>query len=149
VNHKILVLTAGAVALSAGLTGCSIARDTAHAKPAAPVSQDGGSYGTVIALRDAFKKAGATCTAWAEDPSQAMPKSAQSGECDDWSLGTYASQSDKQWFVSYVQNQSAQAGDSDPTGLLVGKNWIIYGRESKIAQMQPLFGGTEMDRPAS
>jgi hypothetical protein len=114
---------------------------------AAPIQQDGGSYGTVIALRDAWIKAGAKCGGWTEDPDQVMPKAAQSGECGDWSLGTYATQSDKQWFVHYVQNQAAADGDDDPTALLVGKNWIVYGPQSEVAEMQPKFGGTEVDRP--
>ena len=75
-----------------------------------------------------------------------MPKAAQAGECRGWSLGSYATQSDKQWFVHYAQNQAAADGDG-PTARLVGKNWIVYSPQSEVAEMQPKFGGTEVDRP--
>ncbi len=116
----------GALIVILLLAGC------AAATPAA----DGGSYGSVEDLRDAYVAAGGDCDGWSQDNQVTL--AAESGVCDSNTvLSTYTSQDAKEEIVATVKAVGDVIGGYS---LLVGVNWIINSPDAKDAR--EVLGGT-------
>jgi len=118
--------------LTVALAGCAPAIPPSAPAPAA----DGSTYGTVADLRDAFTSAGGVCKKW-EDLASPSFSAAQQGTCDYLSFSTYASEADKQEYVTYFKDFSGGGHNA----ILVGQNWIIFGADDDVAEAESLLGG--------
>lgn len=131
-----LIQVIAAVGLVAALAGCgSAATSSASAPPA-----DGGTFGTVADLRDAFTRAGGTCDNWKEAASPTF-SAAQQGNCNYLTFSTYATDDDKQVYITYFRDYSAGGNNA----ILVGQNWLILGAADLIAEAESLLGGVVVD----
>jgi hypothetical protein len=133
---RIVALVSTAVLLAA-LAGC--ASSSGEVAATAPEA-DGGTFGTVEALKDAFASAGGSCDNWATDDTPSLT-AAQAGSCGGLSFFTYVSESDKQEYVTYFRNFS----DDGPNSILIGENWIVLGTTDKISQASKYLGGVVQD----
>lgn len=135
-----------AVALVAMLTACGPGAATTEApkqSTAPTVPADGGTYGSVAALRDAYVKAGGTCPDFQQRDQ--MKLAAESAECDSSTvLSTFLSSEEvnqqiklTRGFISAVREKAPNAPAGEPW--LVGKNWILNVKEPE--KFQDKLGG--------
>lgn len=129
-------LAAATLTLAVALSGCVMAVPAPAKTAAQRPPADGGTYPTVVALKDAYVKAGGACANWVED--DIIKSAAQSGHCSDAdAFSIYLSSADTQDAAMAVKTITSGLVD---TTLLVGKNWIING-EAAISVADKL-GGT-------
>lgn len=122
------------------LAGCAAATEpptptkTADAPPA-----DGGTFGSIDNLVDAFVAAGGDCAGW--NQTNVITLAAESGDCDDNTvLSTYASQADKDEVIANHKALMEMIGGGT---LLVGGNWIL--NDKNAGDYQEKLGGTIVD----
>ncbi|GAB2742344.1 hypothetical protein [Sinomonas soli] len=102
--------------------------------PAPP--QDGGSYASLAALKDAYIKAGDTCETLT--PTN-VKRTAESGRCGQVWLETYVSHADAAATVQDWKDTFSRPDSPQETPMLVGQNWIIQAPDA--AQLQTKLGG--------
>lgn len=127
-NSKMIacaVVVAGALALA----GCGGSTSAAPAATPTPTvispPEDGGTYPTVVALKNAIVKAGGACQEFVQ--TNRITLAAQSAECaKDTVISTYLSSSD---ISQLIQNNKKLNADLKSTSKgnswLVGENWVI------------------------
>lgn len=136
------VLFIGALAL-AGCGGTTSAGPTASATPT-PTSTvtappaNGGTFPTVVALKNAFVKAGGACPAF--NQTNRVKLAAESAECStNTVISTYISSSDISELIQVNKKLNAEIKSSGGNSWLVGENWVI--NSPTAAQMQEKLGG--------
>lgn len=116
------------------LAGCSGA-PSENSGPATPPA-DGGQYGSVVDLRDAFVAAGGSCDDW--DQTNQVANAAESGSCSSTTvLSTYTSESSRDEVVAAVKEIGKVVGGSSQ---LVGVNWIVNSPDA--SDVRDKLGGT-------
>ncbi|MFC9335848.1 hypothetical protein [Arthrobacter sp. NPDC057009] len=129
-----------ALTLAAALGGCASAAVPAAAPSSDQPPADGGSYGTVSALKDAVVGAGLECSAWDEHNSTKL--AASSGKCgDDLIMATYASDTSKDEQLNLWKS----FGEYVEMKVLVGRNWTVS--TDSAADLQKKLGGTVFTTP--
>ncbi|MHA7156220.1 hypothetical protein [Arthrobacter sp. TMN-50] len=106
-------------------------------EPAPPA--DGGTYGSVAALKDAAVAGGMDCPAWVERNHVTL--AIGSGSCDDASvLAIYLNESD----LSAQVDAWKQFGDLVEMEVLVGANWTVNagGAGADAVALQEVMGGS-------
>lgn len=113
------------------LTGCA-----AQASGTSSPPPDGGTFGSVEELKEAFVEAGGSCADW--DQTNQIGIAAESGTCgDSVVLSTYTSTQAKDTAIATIKELGAIIGGSNQ---LVGLNWIVNSPEA--ADVRARLGGT-------
>ncbi|MCC3299780.1 hypothetical protein [Arthrobacter caoxuetaonis] len=125
------------------LTGCggSSADTTSGLAPepseTAPPA-NGGTYATVVELKDAFVEAGGECPAFDQD--NAVTLAAESADCSDSAvLSTFLSSSTIDQLIQDNKEVFADI-DFEMNPWLVGENWVINAPGA--AELREKLGGT-------
>lgn len=125
----------------AGCGGTTSAAPTASATPTPTVTAppaNGGTYPTVVALKNAFVKAGGACPAF--NQTNRVTLAAESAECSTTTvISTYISGSDISELIQVNKKLNAEIKSSGGNSWLVGENWVI--NSPTAAQMQEKLGG--------
>lgn len=101
-----------------------------------PVS--GGTYSTVVALKNAYVKAGGECPDFVQ--TNRVTLAAESAECSTNSvISTYVSSSDISQLIQNVKKLNAEVKTTGGNSWLVGENWVI--NSPTAAKMQEKLGG--------
>lgn len=141
------ILVAAALALSgcgssmpsAPAAGTSTSAPTPTPTPtvsAPPTS--GGTYATVVALKNAYVKAGGECPDFVQ--TNRVTLAAESAECSTNSvISTYVSSSDISQLIQNVKKLNAEVKSTGGNSWLVGENWVI--NSPTAAKMQEKLGG--------
>lgn len=133
------ILLAGALALF-GCGGSPSAAPTT-AMPTSTVTAppaNGGTYSTVLALKDAYVKAGGACPDFVQ--TNRVTLAAESAECSkDTVISTYVSSSDISQLIQNVKKLNAEVKSTGGYSWLVGENWVI--NSPTAAKMQEKLGG--------
>lgn len=133
------------VAAALALAGCgpstpSVPAATAST-PTATVTTppaDGGTYSTVVALKNAYVKAGGECPDFVQ--TNRVTLAAESAECSKNSvISTYVSSSDISQLIQNVKKVNAEVKTTGGNSWLVGANWVI--NSPTAAKMQEKLGG--------
>lgn len=134
-NAKLLAAVAIAAVL---LSGCASQAEPAPAGTPTLPPADGGSYSTVLELKDAFVAAGGSCSEF--DQTNAVKLAAESGKCgSEVVLSTYLSSDDVSQVIQNVKELNDDLNFQDGAVWLAGQNWIINGPNAK--DMRERLGG--------
>lgn len=92
----------------------------------------------MVALKDAYVKAGGACPAFSQ--TNRVTLAAESAECStNTVLSTYVSNSDVSQLIQNVKKLNAELKSTGGNSWLVGENWVI--NSPTAAKMQEKLGG--------
>lgn len=131
------ILLTGMMALS-GCGSSSSASPTPTPTETRPPA-DGGTFGTVAELKDAFVEAGGACPEF--NQTNRVKLAAESAECSSTAvLSTYLSSSDISQLIQNKKELTEQLDSSVKTNSwLVGQNWVINSPET--TELREKLGG--------
>lgn len=135
-----IIILASTLALVLG--GCSaapVAAPVAAPTTSAPTPPaNGGTYGSVQELKDAFVEAGGICDSW--DQSNHVTKAAESGSCSDQNvMSTYLSKEDITSMISSIKALNEEVDYESDAVWLTGENWVI--NDPAAAELRGKLGG--------
>lgn len=131
-----IVLT-GMMALSGCGSSSSVSPSPTPTETRPPA--DGGTYGTVAELKDAFVEAGGSCPEF--NQTNRVKLAAESAECSSKAvLSTYLSSSDISQLIQTNKELNEQLKSTvKGNSWLVGQNWVINSPEA--TQLREKLGG--------
>lgn len=131
-----IIILASTLALFLG--GCSAAPVAAPTTAAPTPPANGGTYGSVQELKDAFVAAGGICESW--DQSNHVTKAAESGSCSDQNvMSTFLSKEEITSLIASNKALNKELNLKSDTVWLTGENWII--NDPTAAQLRGKLGG--------
>lgn len=136
------IAAAALIAGSLAMTGCGGSAETPSGPAAQPSETappaSGGTYATVVELKDAFVEAGGSCPAF--NQTNAVTLAAESASCSTSTvMSTFLSGSAIEELIQSNKELYAEV-DIDPNPWLVGENWVI--NDPDAAAMREKLGGT-------